>query len=92
MKEQYQDGHVNHYFFPAEGWPPVTTIHSDDHLWPVWAVCDIIMESGDLSFLDEKISFYDGGEASVYEHLCKSIEFTKDHLGPNGFPLMLRSD
>lgn len=92
LKEQYRDGHVNHYFFPVEGWEPVTSIHSDDHLWPIWAVYYVIMESGDLGFLDEKVSFYDGGEASVYEHLCRSIEYTKAHLGPNGFPLMLRSD
>ncbi len=92
LKEQYQDGHVNHYFFPVEGWPPVTSIHSDDHLWPIWPVYDVVMESGDLSFLGEKAGYYDGGEATVYEHLCKSIEFTMNHLGPNGFPLMLRSD
>jgi len=35
---------------------------------------------------------YDGGQATVYEHLYKSVEFTKANLGPNGFPLMLRSD
>lgn len=92
LKEQYKDGHVNHYFFPTEGWPPVTSIHSDDHLWPVWAVYNVVMESGDQSFLEEKVGFYDGGAASVYEHLCRSIQYTGQHLGPNGFPLMLRSD
>lgn len=92
LKEQYTDGHVNHYFFPTEGWAPVTSIHSDDHLWPIMAVWSIVMESGDLSFLEEEVSFYDGGEATVYDHLRKSIEFTRSKLGPNGFPLMLRSD
>jgi cellobiose phosphorylase len=92
LKEQYQDGHVNHYFFPTEGWAPVTSIHSDDHLWPVWSVWNVVMEEGDLSFLEEKVSYYDGGEGTVYEHLCKSIEYTRQHLGSNGFPLMLRSD
>lgn len=92
LKEQYKDGHVNHYFFPTEGWPPVTSIHSDDHLWPVWSAWGVVVESGDLSFLDEEVSFYDGGKATVYEHLLRSIEFTKANLGSNGFPLMLRSD
>lgn len=92
LKEQYQDGHVNHYFFPTEGWAPVTSIHSDDHLWTIMSVWSIIMEAGELSFLDEKVSYFDGGEGTVYEHLRKAVEFSKANLGPNGFPLMLRSD
>lgn len=92
LKEQYNDGHANHYFFPAEGWAPVTSIHSDDHLWPILSVWSILMETGNLSFLNETVSYYDGGEGTVYEHLCKAVEFTKANLGPNGFPLMLRSD
>ena len=82
----------NSLIWNLEGWPPVTSIHSDGHLWPVWAVYNVIMESGDQSFLDEKVGFYDGGAASVYEHLCRAIQYTGQHLGPNGFPLMLRSD
>lgn len=92
LKEQYQDGHANHYFFPTEGWDPVTSIHSDDHLWPILSVWNIVVESGDTSFLHESIKYYDGGQATVYEHLCKAVEYTKNHLGRNGFPLMLRSD
>jgi cellobiose phosphorylase len=92
LKEQYQDGHVNHYFFPNEGWEPVTSIHSDDHLWPVLPVWSIVMESGNTDFLKETIKFYDGGEDTVYGHLKRSIGFTEKNLGPNGFPLMLRSD
>ena len=92
LSQQYQDGHANHYFFPTEGWDPVTSIHSDDHLWPIMATWDVIMETGDLSFLHDKVTYYDGFEGTVYEHLCKAIEFTKSNLGANGFPLMLRSD
>lgn len=92
LKEQYQDGHANHYFFPNEGWEPVKSIHSDDHLWPIWSVWSLAMETGDLAFLDERVSFYDGGEGTVYEHLHKAIEFTADNMGANGFPLMLKSD
>lgn len=92
LKEQYADGHVNHYFFPNEGWEPVTSIHSDDHLWPVLPVWNIVVEEGDTKFLHEKINYFDGGEDTVYNHMKKAIEFTCKNLGPNGFPLMLRSD
>ena len=83
---------MNHYFFPCEGWEPVATIHSDDHLWPILAVWNLIAESGELSFLEEKIGYYDGGEATVFEHLRRSVDYTCTHLGAHGFPLMLRSD
>ena len=92
LSQQYRDGHVNHYFFPTEGWEPVTTVHSDDHLWTVMSVHAILMEEGSLDFLDETVEFYDGGEASIYEHLKLAIDFTEHHLGERGFPLMLRSD
>ncbi|CAM3629407.1 MULTISPECIES: GH36-type glycosyl hydrolase domain-containing protein [Saccharibacillus] len=92
LGQQYADGHVNHYFFPHEGWDPVTSIHSDDHLWTAPAVWELIAESSDAGFLNERIAYYDEGEGSVYEHLRQAIRFTERHLGRNGFPLMLRSD
>ena len=90
--QQYKDGHCNHYCFPTEGWEPVTRIHSDNHLWLVMAAYNIVMEEGRLDYLDEKVSFYDGGEATVWEHIRKSIDFCLANLGKNGFPLMLSSD
>lgn len=90
--QQYRDGHCNHYCFPTEGWEPVKRIHSDNHLWLVMAAYNIVIEEGKLDYLDEKVSFYDGGEATVWEHIQKSIEFCLENLGENGFPLMLSSD
>lgn len=92
LTQQYRDGHVNHYFFPVEGYEPVTTVHSDDHLWTVLAVWNLVMEEGRTDFLQEQAPYYDGGEASVFEHLKKALEFTSWNLGERGFPLMLRSD
>ncbi len=92
LTQQYKDGHVNHYFFPIEGYEPVKTIHSDDHLWMILTVWNLLCEEGSYDFLNEKIPYYDGESASVYEHLKQSISFTKNHLGKEGFPLMLRSD
>jgi cellobiose phosphorylase len=92
LGQQYQDGHVNHYFFPTEGYEPINRLHSDNHLWPVLAVWNIVMEEGKLDFLSEQISFYDGENASVYEHLRRSVNFSMKNLGKNGLPLMLHSD
>jgi len=92
MTQQYNDGHTNHYFFPTEGWEPVTRVHSDNHLWLIMAVHSVIMECGSLDFLNEEITFYDGGAASVWEHLKRSIDFVYKNIGVNGLPLMLHSD
>lgn len=92
LTQQYKDGHVNHYFFPVEGYDPVTTVHSDDHLWTILTVYHLVMEEGSTEFLTERVPYYDGGEDTVYKHLKKSLEFTSTHLGERGFPLMLRSD
>lgn len=92
LSQQYNDGHVNHYFFPTEGWEPVTTVHSDDHLWTILSVHALCMEEGNLDFLDEAVEFYDGGRATVWEHLKRAVDFTLSNLGERGFPLMLRSD
>lgn len=92
LSQQYRDGHVNHYFFPVEGYDPVTTVHSDDHLWTVLAVWNLVMEEGSTDFLEEKAAYYDGGEDTVYGHLKRAFQFTSQHLGEQGFPLMLRSD
>lgn len=92
LTQQYQDGHVNHYFFPTEGWEPVTSVHSDDHLWTILSCHALCMEEGSLDFLKEQVTYYDGGEGTVWDHLNKAVDFTLAHLGERGFPLMLRSD
>lgn len=92
FSQQYQDGHCNHYCFPIEGWEPVTRIHSDNHLWLVMTTYRIIMEEGKTDYLRTRVPFYDGGDATVWEHIKKSIDFTMQNLGENGFPLMLCSD
>ena len=92
LTQQYQDGHVNHYFFPTEGWDPVTTVHSDDHLWTILACHALCMEEGSLEFLNESVTYFDGGDGSIWDHLNRAVDFTMSHLGERGFPLMLRSD
>jgi cellobiose phosphorylase len=92
LTQQYKEGHVNHYFFPNEGWEPVKRKHSDNHLWIIMAVYAVVMEEGKTDFLSETVEYFDGGKASIWEHLKKAIEFTRANMGRNGFPLMLHSD
>lgn len=92
LTQQYRDGHCNHYFYPTEGWEPITRIHSDNHLWLVLDGYHMVMEEGRLDVLEDTVPYYDGGSGTVWEHLKQSIRFTQEHMGERGFPLMLCSD
>lgn len=65
---------------------------SDDHIWGIFSVCSYIKETGDYEFLNEKVPYIDGGEATVYEHLIKGLEFTREHVGEHDIPLFLHND
>ncbi|HUI29512.1 MAG TPA: hypothetical protein VLX91_04785 [Candidatus Acidoferrales bacterium] len=77
---------------------PASIIHgmedvcSDDALWIIASVCEYVMETGDIGFFDKVIPFADNEEATVYEHLKRSLDFTAQHTAPNGICLGLRAD
>ncbi|MBQ6509422.1 MAG: hypothetical protein IJI07_08105 [Flexilinea sp.] len=65
---------------------------ADDALWLFPTVWKYIAETGDLAFLDEVIPFADRDEGTVYEHLKRAINFSREHLGPHGLPAGLWAD
>ena len=65
---------------------------SDDALWIVGSVCEYVKETGDAGFFDLTVPFADAGEATVYEHLKRSLEFSAEQVGANGICLGLRAD
>ncbi len=65
---------------------------SDDHLWCILSVCNYVKETGDSAFLEEEIPFFDGGGATVLEHLERAVDFTMNHLGKHGIPDFLHCD
>lgn len=101
---QKMDGSAMHQFNPlsmvanmgdsaaAEDRPK---FYSDDHLWGVLAVAEYLKETGDFAFLQQEIPFYkkDRNEnplerGTVWEHLTRAIQFTHDHTGQHGLPLL----
>jgi cellobiose phosphorylase len=69
--------------------------YGDDHLWIVLAVTAYLKETGDLAFLDKELPFYDKDKAgkaiesgTVFEHLKRSVAFTKKNVGKHGLPLL----
>ncbi len=65
---------------------------SDDALWIVATVCEYVKETGDAAFFDVEVPFADGGSASVYEHLKRSLDFSAAQVGKSGICLGLRAD
>ena len=92
MQEQYRCGKTNHTYFHVEKEKSVVSDRSDDHLWMIYTLYEVAAETGDLSFLDQKVPFYDGGEATMLEHLEASLSFTLSTMGQHHIPLMLNSD
>ena len=65
---------------------------ADDALWLVATICEFVKETGDIAFLDEVVPYADKGEATVYEHLKKILDFSAEYVGPSGICKGLRAD
>jgi N,N'-diacetylchitobiose phosphorylase len=65
---------------------------SDDALWTVASICEFVKETGDVSFLDHVVPFADKGEASVYEHMKRALDFSAEQIGQTGICKGLRAD
>jgi N,N'-diacetylchitobiose phosphorylase len=65
---------------------------SDDALWIVPSTCEYVRETGDVAFFDQTVPFADGGEATVYEHLTRALDFSAEQVGPTGICKGLRAD
>jgi cellobiose phosphorylase len=101
---QRRDGSAMHQFYPltmeanqgdSREVPTAPPYYGDDHLWIVLAVCAYLKETGDLAFLDTPIPYYEKDVAgqliesgSVLDHLHRAVQFTRDHTGVHGLPLL----
>lgn len=104
LSTQRRNGSAMHQFFPltmeatagdSEEMEDRPNYYGDDHLWIVQTVCEYIKETGDITFLDKEIPYYEKDRdgkpleyASVFEHLKKSVEFTRTQTGRHGLPLL----
>jgi cellobiose phosphorylase len=93
---QLETGGAFHQYQPLtkRGNDAVGSNFNDDPLWLVLAVTAYLKETEDWSILDEQVPYENrpGSERPLYEHLQRSIQYTLDHLGPHGLPLIGRAD
>jgi cellobiose phosphorylase len=72
--------------------PPAEEYRSDDCLWFFNAVPAMVAESGDFAFYDKVLPYADSGEATVFGHLRRALEFNLERLGAHGIPCGLSAD
>lgn len=65
---------------------------SDDALWLVSAIVEFVKETGEVEFLDQIITYADGGEGTVYEHMTRILDFSNEQVGADGVCKGLRAD
>lgn len=65
---------------------------ADDALWLVSSIVQYIKETGDFGFADEAVTYADGGEETVYEHMKRILDFSAREVGRNGICKGLRAD
>ena len=56
------------------------------------SVCEYVKETGDVALFDQVVPFADAGEATVYEHLKRALDFSAEQVGPTGICKGLRAD
>lgn len=79
LRHQFQDGHAVLTWYPYDD-----TRYSDQPFWIIWAVCQLIKETGDRTILDLSIEWQDGGSATVLEHVKAAVTRLLDDRGRNG--------
>jgi cellobiose phosphorylase len=75
-----------------EATPTLDKYRSDDALWLPITVANFVYETGDTGYLDTVLPFADHGEATVFGHLRRAIEFSLAHSGKNGLVQGLQAD
>ena len=65
---------------------------SDDALWLVPSIVEYVKETGEFDFIDQVITYADGGEGTVYEHMMKILDFSAEQVGADGVCKGLRAD
>lgn len=79
LSHQFRDGHAVLTWYPYDD-----TRYSDQPFWIIWAVCELIKETGDYAILRQKIAWQDGGEAEVLTHLKAAVNRLIEDKGRNG--------
>ncbi len=85
FKQQNPDGDWPQWFmfFERERNIRPGDSHGDIVFWPLLALAQYLLASGDKAFLDESIKYFDGETASVLEHVDRALKLIESRMIPN---------
>ena len=63
-------------------------LHRDSPAWIPMTLSAYVRETGDLAFLDERVAFYDTGDASVFDHAMAGLRRLYEERSPRGLCLI----
>jgi len=93
---QLSDGICFHQYQPLtkKGNSDIGGGFNDDPLWLILSVTAYIKETGDYTILNERAGFPDieNSDTTLLDHLYLSVEYTLNHRGPHGLPLIGHAD
>jgi N,N'-diacetylchitobiose phosphorylase len=72
--------------------PPESEYRSDDCLWFFNAVPALVAETGDFRFYEKILPYADSGEATIFGHLRRALDFNLERMGAHGLPCGLSAD
>ncbi len=85
--------HMKRDGMALRGWNPVDTKpYSDSTLWLVYTLTAYLKETGDFELLTESVPWFDGGEASLLEHIETAMRTLEDNKGAHGLCLIRFGD
>ncbi|MHB9131086.1 MAG: GH36-type glycosyl hydrolase domain-containing protein [Armatimonadota bacterium] len=91
--QQTQEGAGCFSFYPHNAIPTlVNPDRSDNTVWQIYTMKNLVAETGDFSLLDEMIPFRDGGSATVYDHMLLGLQYIHRRRGPRGLPTLYHAD
>lgn len=79
LRHQFRDGHTVLTWYPYDD-----TRYSDQPFWIIWAVCELIKETGDYGLLNLVIEYQDGGEDTMLAHVKAAVDRLIADKGKNG--------
>jgi cellobiose phosphorylase len=87
LRYQYNSGLALRGWNPADEKP-----YSDSALWLVFTLVAYLKETGDFSLLKKTVPYYDGGSASILEHIEQAMNFLESNKGQHGLCLIKFGD
>jgi cellobiose phosphorylase len=87
-RHQFNDGAVYHWWHPVSE-VGMRNLISDNLLWLPYVLYSYLLETNDISILDEKAPFVDNATpATLYDHCCRAIDRALGSFSDRGLPLI----